>query len=102
MDHEDHVRIADFGLSLIGDETRGRLETTGSGSGSPGWMAPEAYEHETARRRSPADVYAFGLLCYMVSSNTFLRLPLFIDFRSLSLALRRSEACLALPTSTVW
>jgi serine/threonine protein kinase len=67
MDQEDHIQIADFGLSLIGEDTQGKFSTTKSGRGTPGWIAPESYDNEEARRRSPVDVYAYGLLCYMVS-----------------------------------
>jgi serine/threonine protein kinase len=69
IDREHRAKIADFGLTIVGDETQARYTTTGSGSGSEGWKAPERYYDKSrrARRETPIDVFAFGLVCVMVS-----------------------------------
>jgi hypothetical protein len=68
IDHDNHIRVTDFGLSLVGDATKGAFSTTGSGRGSEGWIAPELYSDDKTRRTMPRDVFAFASICYMVCS----------------------------------
>lgn len=69
MVDEQRALIADFGLSRF----RAELATSGfasSGSsimGTPGFIAPEMLAGSSAR--SPADVYAFAMVCYEVLSK---------------------------------
>jgi serine/threonine protein kinase len=67
MDEHGHVRLADFGLVVIGDITAGRPTTSRNNSGTAAWMAPERYSD--ARRAPPVDVYAFACLAYRVSPS---------------------------------
>jgi serine/threonine protein kinase len=67
IDKKNRVRLTDFGLSLVGDETKGAFSTTGSARGSEGWIAPELYDDDKSRRAAPRDMFAFASLCYMVS-----------------------------------
>jgi serine/threonine protein kinase len=62
--------IADFGLTLVGDVTYGRFTATSS-RGTSGWMSPERINQgEECRDRTAAmDVWAYGLLCFMVGPN---------------------------------
>jgi serine/threonine protein kinase len=46
IDDDYHIRVTDFGLSLVGDATKGAFSTTGSGRGSEGWIAPELYSDD--------------------------------------------------------
>jgi serine/threonine protein kinase len=70
IDGDRSIKIADFGLSLVGDVTDERFKTTKSGSGSEGWKAPERVENSSSRREAPADVFAFACVCYMASYVT--------------------------------
>jgi serine/threonine protein kinase len=67
IDRDNHIRVTDFGLSLVGDDTQGAPTTTRSGAHSEGWTAPELYHDNMKRRMMPRDVYAFACVCYMVS-----------------------------------
>jgi serine/threonine protein kinase len=71
IDAENHVRIADFGLAIIGDTMKGAFSTTRSGRGSEGWKAPERYRDDAARYEAPVDIYAYACLCYMVGHQSF-------------------------------
>ncbi|KDQ55758.1 hypothetical protein JAAARDRAFT_133559 [Jaapia argillacea MUCL 33604] len=67
IDEMGQARLADFGLSIFADSTRGAF-TTSSGAGSTRWMAPELMQpqqfgFDRARRSRPSDVYAFGHVC---------------------------------------
>ncbi|KAJ7646318.1 kinase-like domain-containing protein, partial [Mycena polygramma] len=61
IDDEEHSRLADFGLAIVTDATRGTTSTVG---GSTRWMAPELLdESESKRPTTASDVYAFSCLC---------------------------------------
>jgi serine/threonine protein kinase len=67
IDGPDGARayITDFGMSRIRAEIT--LTTSGIGwGGTPGFMAPELYSMSL---KAPADVYAFGSVCYEVGSR---------------------------------
>ncbi|KDQ55759.1 hypothetical protein JAAARDRAFT_133505 [Jaapia argillacea MUCL 33604] len=82
IDEMGQARLADFGLSIFADSTRGAF-TTSSGAGSTRWMAPEliqpeqfGYDH--ARRSRPSDVYAFGHVCLEIYTGR----PPFVEHKS--------------------
>lgn len=61
----DRALITDFGMSRIREHIA--LTTSGIGwGGTPGFMAPELY---TQSLKPPADVFAFGMVCYEVVSR---------------------------------
>jgi serine/threonine protein kinase len=60
-------RLADFGLTLVGDSSASGMTTTHTGAGSLRWKCPEQLE-EDARRTMAGDVWAFACLCIAVSS----------------------------------
>ncbi|KAJ6589579.1 kinase-like domain-containing protein [Mycena capillaripes] len=60
IDDDKHAQLADFGLAIVTDATRG----TTSQRGSLRWMAPELLDFEVEFKRTEAsDVYAFACLC---------------------------------------
>ncbi|KAI9029135.1 kinase-like domain-containing protein [Hyaloraphidium curvatum] len=61
--------IADFGLSKVRSEVgRSTAGTVGGPvSGTPGFLAPELVGGSALHK--PADVYAFGMVCYEVASK---------------------------------
>ncbi|KDQ59822.1 hypothetical protein JAAARDRAFT_127207, partial [Jaapia argillacea MUCL 33604] len=67
IDETRQAHLADFGLSIFADSTRGAF-TTSSGAGLTCWMVPELIGREQfgfdcAQRSHPSDVYAFGHVC---------------------------------------
>jgi serine/threonine protein kinase len=64
--------LADFGLTVIGDMTLTRVQTTAELAGATRWLAPELLDPDVnISRKTPAgDVFAFGRLCLAV--RTFL------------------------------
>lgn len=60
--------LADFGLSIVGDKTEGRMTSTGDDAGAKRYLAPERIRPSTSnqRRNTAGDVFAFGCLCYFV------------------------------------
>jgi serine/threonine protein kinase len=69
IDDAGHVRITDFGLTILVDELTMRKPNTGDrAAGTPRWMSPERLDSESGIQRISIaiDVYAFGLLCVMV------------------------------------
>ncbi|KAJ6527610.1 kinase-like domain-containing protein [Mycena vulgaris] len=63
IDGGEHAQLADFGLAIVTDATRGTNSTTQS-AGSCRWMAPEAHiPHAGFKRTKACDVYAFACLC---------------------------------------
>jgi serine/threonine protein kinase len=73
IDGSGSARITDFGLTLIGETTIGRATTVDGNAGTFRWMSPERLDAEPgSRRMTPGDVYAFGLLCVVVS---YIRVP---------------------------
>ncbi|KAJ6514406.1 kinase-like domain-containing protein [Mycena vitilis] len=60
VDDDGHSRLADFGLAVVTDATRGTTSTFG---GSVRWMAPELLDGSECKRPTTAsDVYAFSCL----------------------------------------
>jgi serine/threonine protein kinase len=66
VDASGHIRLADFGLAIMGESTVGRMTTTFNGCGSVHWMSPQRLSEKAGRRCRADDVYAFGCLAYMV------------------------------------
>lgn len=62
--------LCDFGLSRIKADATSRTATHQSSvaAGSRNWMSPERLSGGLARK--PADVYAFGMTVYEVSSSS--------------------------------
>lgn len=70
MVDENRAMIADFGLSKVRQEVSASSSSRGSAAaagGTPAFVAPEVYKGQPLR--PPADVYAFGILCYEVLSK---------------------------------
>ncbi|KAJ7936978.1 kinase-like domain-containing protein [Mycena leptocephala] len=62
IDNREHAQLADFGLAIVTDATRGTTST--KQSGSLRWMAPELLDYQLEFKRTKAsDVYAFACLC---------------------------------------
>jgi len=66
IDDDCHVRLADFGLSVISDMTGENF--TSAGGGSSRWMSPELHDPELFglarfQRTKASDIYAFACLC---------------------------------------
>ncbi|KAI9028391.1 kinase-like domain-containing protein [Hyaloraphidium curvatum] len=61
--------ITDFGLSRVREQTNTVASMTHAGGlfGTPGFVAPELMNGRSLR--APADVYAFGMVCYEVASR---------------------------------
>jgi serine/threonine protein kinase len=65
IDDGEHAQLADFGLAIVTDATRGTTPTAGRGSSR--WMAPELHNYQIEFKRTEAsDVYAFACLCIEV------------------------------------
>lgn len=60
LDGKGRVRITDFGLSILGEETR----TINEIAGTPAYMAPEQLAGTGASEKS--DLYALGLVLYEI------------------------------------
>ncbi|RME20255.1 MAG: serine/threonine protein kinase [Deltaproteobacteria bacterium] len=65
------VKVADFGIARVVDESVGLLTRTGGLLGTPPYMAPEQLEDPRATGL-PADVYSLGVLFYEMATG---RLP---------------------------
>src|SRR5262249_43842463 len=63
------VKVADFGLSRVFDETAQPLSLTQSGvtMGTPLYMSPEQVEGKPVDPRT--DIYSFGVTCYHLLSG---------------------------------
>ncbi|KAF8594158.1 kinase-like protein [Ceratobasidium sp. AG-I] len=59
IDGEGHVKLTDFGLAIMHDQSM-RFSETDPGGGTIRWMAPELFMEEGARCRE-TDVYALGM-----------------------------------------
>lgn len=69
IDDEGHARLADFGLTIIGDLTANRMPTTAGQAGTVRWLPPEqldTFDAGVGRRSTAGDVYAFGCLVVAV------------------------------------
>jgi serine/threonine protein kinase len=72
IDDEWHVRLADFGLTVISDVTG--VIFTSTGRDSARWMAPEllypaSLEQSELQRTNASDVYAFGCSSWEVRNS---------------------------------
>src|SRR5262245_48479293 len=62
-EHGDFVKILDFGLAKMGQESGAtQLTNTGFALGTPGYMAPEQARGSATDER--ADIYAVGVILY--------------------------------------
>jgi len=72
MDDRDHVRLTDFGFTLIADATPGRYGSAHGGAGAH-FMAPEFFDPEdgveATRPTKATDIYAFGCTCIELYRN---------------------------------
>lgn len=62
LDHNQHAKWTDFGISRIVDEQQ---KTLTKGQGTVSWMAPEIIRGET-HYTMKADVYSFGILLWEI------------------------------------
>jgi serine/threonine protein kinase len=68
INSEGHAQISDFGLVVVGTNTKGGMSATNNAAGTAGFMSPEQFKADNARKRTTTDdVYSFGGLCYFVS-----------------------------------
>jgi serine/threonine-protein kinase len=67
-DGTEHVKVVDFGISKSGTDGGDRLTHAGTIIGTPEYMAPEQGAATTVDHR--ADIYAFGILAYELSTGT--------------------------------
>ncbi|EPS58360.1 hypothetical protein M569_16453, partial [Genlisea aurea] len=58
------VKVSDFGLSRLKDET---YVTTKTGRGTPQWMAPEVLRNEAGDEK--ADVYSYGVILWEIATH---------------------------------
>jgi serine/threonine protein kinase len=67
IDRHGTARITDFGLTLVGWLTAGRVTTEDGHMGTRSWMAPERFTATAETRQTTAcDVYAYSFLCITV------------------------------------
>jgi predicted Ser/Thr protein kinase len=62
VDHDDHVRVADFGLARSIGESG--MTVSGAVLGSPAYMSPEQVKGEEVDARS--DIYSLGVMLYQL------------------------------------
>ncbi|BBN05126.1 protein MpRLK-Pelle_RKF3c [Marchantia polymorpha subsp. ruderalis] len=60
LDENLNAKIADFGLARLNEAMGGQCPTTGRGSGTPGYLAPEYALYGQLTEKS--DVYSFGVV----------------------------------------
>jgi serine/threonine-protein kinase len=63
IDGSGRVKLADFGIASLATET----DALGF-AGTPAYMAPEQFDHQSASKRS--DIYALGLVLYEMFAGT--------------------------------
>ncbi|EPQ54922.1 kinase-like protein [Gloeophyllum trabeum ATCC 11539] len=70
IDADHKVRLADFGLSVLAEATRGAY-TSARQTGSVRWLAPELADPHAAtwRKTRASDVWAFGCVCLEVCTE---------------------------------
>ena len=68
IDDECHARLADFGSITVGEATTGRMTTAKDFAGTLQYTPPERLDPTTEEQRptTAADVYAFGIVSYVV------------------------------------
>jgi serine/threonine-protein kinase len=62
------VKIVDFGLAAVSDDTASRLTKTGALLGTPLYMAPEQVQNSTIDAR--VDIYSLGIIMYEIFTGT--------------------------------
>ncbi|KAH7918619.1 kinase-like protein [Leucogyrophana mollusca] len=83
--------IADFGLSIIAQDSNIHLTVTATtnGQGSASWMAPELFDYdspELRRKSCSSDIYAFGCVGYEIYAER----PPFSEHHSPMMAIVRN------------
>jgi serine/threonine protein kinase len=78
VDENFQPRLADFGLSLVGESSASGMTTSKSNAGTTRWKSPERMEADDySRRASSGDVWAFGCLfiaVYIIFDGTVVKL----------------------------
>jgi serine/threonine protein kinase len=59
------ARLADFGLTIVGESSAMGMTTTFSGAGTLRWKSPERL-WEDGRHAVAGDIWAFACLCVVV------------------------------------
>jgi serine/threonine protein kinase len=67
VDHDDHLKIADFGTALVDGAKRLTWKHLTDGLGTPDYMSPEQIQGERGDHRS--DIYAWGIIMYELLSG---------------------------------
>jgi tRNA A-37 threonylcarbamoyl transferase component Bud32 len=62
FDDRDEIRVVDFGVARVMDETTGQLTAAGTVLGTAGYISPEQASGEPASAAS--DLYALGIVAY--------------------------------------
>ena len=62
------VKIVDFGLAAVSNDTAARLTKTGALLGTPLYMAPEQVQNHTIDAR--VDIYSLGIIMYEIFTGT--------------------------------
>ncbi|KZT22871.1 kinase-like protein, partial [Neolentinus lepideus HHB14362 ss-1] len=70
IDDEGHARLADFGLSVLAEATRGAYSSS-TPSGSTRWQSPELLDFDLPkfRKTTYSDVWAFGCVCLEICTG---------------------------------
>jgi len=66
------AKLADFGLSVIRDHSTSSMsgvEVVAAGGGTTRWMAPELFSRETATLSRAADMWAYGMVLFEITSR---------------------------------
>jgi serine/threonine protein kinase len=65
VDEQFHVKLSDFGLTLVGETSTMAMSNSHSSTGTIRWKSPERLQSET-RRSTAGDIWAFALLILVV------------------------------------
>jgi len=71
LDGSDHVKILDFGIARVLDDSDSRITTAGLAAGTPNYMAPEVLG-KGAEPAPPQDIYALGVMIAELALGTAL------------------------------
>jgi hypothetical protein len=82
------AQLADFGLSIVGETTVGRMSSASNNGGNIRYLAPERVDpaSQDMRRTIAGDVYGLACVCLYVSS-TLRSWVIYIAYRTLSCTL---------------
>jgi serine/threonine protein kinase len=72
VDANLNARVADFGLTIVGETSASGMTTTYSGTGTLRWKSPERLKDDD-RRAFAGDIWALACLCTVVR-NTISRI----------------------------